>query len=376
MRLIILSMLFLSSLFAFGQNQLQSGQNRLRSGDRVVKQQLVYKDPGLNGEGVLWDVSRMETVNAKYRLSYGAVANNANVISGTEHNTRYYYRQSDDSVLICGYENNTTKVSYDRPEVFLVFPMKYGDKTSGWFDGTGSYCEKYRLRSFGTYATEADALGMLILPDGDTLRNVIRVHTVRRAEEKVYKDVSTDSAMLHLADSLRYTRDSVSLHLQNDSNVTVTGTYRWYAAGYRYPVFETVITSSGPSGRASRYTTSYYYPPSLQTSLVGDTDNAEIRIRTSGGWNGTGLNKGFTYNLHQDADDGKTIHAEFYIDSDASVSCCVYSSSGATMYRNPSRHLSKGTYEETVQLSNQPPGVYLLTFTVDGNPISRKITVR
>jgi hypothetical protein len=34
-------------------------------------------------------------------------------------------------------------------------------------------------RRYGTYKTKADAAGKIVLPQGDTLRNVLRLHTER-----------------------------------------------------------------------------------------------------------------------------------------------------------------------------------------------------
>ena len=54
--------------------------------------------------------------------------------------------------------------------------MVLGDSISGVFHGIGSYCDRQKIRTFGSWFSIADAMGDLVLPSCDTLRNVIRVH--------------------------------------------------------------------------------------------------------------------------------------------------------------------------------------------------------
>lgn len=84
--LFILSLLIfsikMSSLFA--QDVLRKEYNMFRSEDVITKQQVKYKHPGRAGANVLWDFSKQETVNGKYKLSYTQSEQDSSV-TGCEH---------------------------------------------------------------------------------------------------------------------------------------------------------------------------------------------------------------------------------------------------------------------------------------------------
>lgn len=57
----------------------------------------------------------------------------------------------------------------------------------------------------------------------------------------------------------------------------MTETYKWYAAGYRYPVFETIRTGHlSDSLKAEFFSTAFYYPPGMHQYLKTDTANTEL----------------------------------------------------------------------------------------------------
>ena len=68
---------------------------------------------------------------------------------------------------------------------------------------------------------EADAEGKIINCEGDTLNNVIRVHTTR-----------LNSISMHtLSDTLLADTSHIKLEIEER--------YEWYVKGYRYPMYET-----------------------------------------------------------------------------------------------------------------------------------------
>jgi hypothetical protein len=167
-----------------------------------------------------------------------------------EHNTRYYYRQQHDSLQTTGYENFTTFMEYKVPELRMHFPFVYGDTLFSIFEGKGEYCHRLPLAVKGYTRVIADAEGELKLPDFETVKKALRVRTLRH-----YTETGKDS--------LEMTLD----------------TYSWYAAGIRYPVFESVKTTlskkddkkdeKGESmSDTTVFTTSFYYPPEKQTTQI------------------------------------------------------------------------------------------------------------
>ena len=251
-------------------------KNAYRTGDMVTKQQIEYKDPGQKGEGLLWDISEQELVNDGYQVAYSDVAAKENVVAGAEHNTRYYYRQTTDSLLLTGYENHTTHVEYDLPEMVLHFPLTFGDKKQGLFHGSAVYSERNMMRVYGSWQMEVDATGSLILPTGDTLRHVTRVHSTKIMAQQQFPHIKTKQQLQWYINHVApYCTDSISAHLSQDSALVEINTYKWYVEGYRYPIFETITT--GPKGCLPQYMTAYYYPPREQEDLAYDKENEDLR---------------------------------------------------------------------------------------------------
>ena len=57
-------------------------------------------------------------------------------------------------------------------------------------------------------------------------------------------------------------------------------TYKWYAAGYRYPIFETVTTGNlRDNGKLPYFSTAFYYPPTDHEYLDNDEENKKIQER-------------------------------------------------------------------------------------------------
>jgi len=162
----------------FAQHGLTSLHNLPRPGDEIIKRQVEYKDPGRSGEHVLWDFGKLKTTNDEYKLFYRIGKDS--LLAGIEHRTIYYHSLTNDSLLLWGYENYTTLMENEQPELLLRFPVNYGDSTFCRYNGNGKYSDRLKISAMGTVTTKADARGMMILPDSDTLKNVLRVHTVKK----------------------------------------------------------------------------------------------------------------------------------------------------------------------------------------------------
>ncbi len=314
----------MSGLLA-AQEPIRSDFNMFRANDIIVKQQVEYKNPGRQGTGVLWDFRQLKTVDSKYTVVYEQTGDS--LLSGTEHHTRYYYGLRNDSLFLTGYENPTTKVVYDSPELLLRFPLKLGDKAEGYYQGRGAYCDKLDIKVYGTSSSTADASGMIILPSGDTLRHVTRVRTTKLVSERngpLLADTATatpDSTGQPSAFSI----DSINYFLQSDTGVLVIDTYRWYAAGYRYPVFEIVSAGNLATGAQSEYfSTAFYFPPDKHAYLKTDRKNTSLQAelleqdRFQAG-DDVKAGAGFTYNYYPNPVQSH-LYLEYDLSRDAKVS--------------------------------------------------------
>ena len=241
MKKILLLLVFTSAyLLCFAQSQRLTGSlNAIAAGDSIVKQQVEYKDAGATtGRNLSWDFSVLKPVNDSYTVRYfNPVPRDKTLICGLEHRTRYYYRLLRDSLLLTGYENPTTFMQYSKPELRMRFPLTYGDTFSGSFEGEGEYSHRSALKTKGQSQTTVDAEGELTLPGGLKIPKALRTRTLRQ-----YTETGKDS--------LTMTMDI----------------YAWYAEGSRYPVFESIKSTTHRKQRNGVqdtifFTTSFYYPP-------------------------------------------------------------------------------------------------------------------
>lgn len=252
------------------QHSLQSGLNMFRAGDELIKQQVGYKDPGLAGAGVLWDFSRLETVNEEYALAYST--SDDSLITGTEHLTRYHYALQNDSLLLWGFNNQTTRLQHVQPELLLKFPVNYGDTVKTHYYAHGKYSNRLEMDVLGTIETGADAYGTMVLPGNDTLQQVLRTHTVKQMVEDIRP--INDSYYDKLKSPPVISPDSIDQRLESDSVLFVVETFRWYEKGCRYPVFETVRSweqrrtdsesDSNSESESEFLSTAFFYPPQAQ----------------------------------------------------------------------------------------------------------------
>lgn len=321
--------LYTTSLFS--QTVITGQLQGFRPGDKLAKQQVKYKDPGRSGTDVIWDFSKLKSMDSNYSVSfYEPITKSKDTLFVTcvESQTMYKYAYKGDSMLFLGFENSGSQLLLDAPEYCMKFPFKMGDSISGTYAGRGRYEFALLTEIIGTIYTVADATGTLILPDGDTISNVLRVRTEHQftqntlpmfyeAEksrpqkdsilipnvEESYKvsadSSSSDASEFKQSSSVEGSKNENSkdqpLNARNKSKSTTreqmlkektdslyfrTETCRWYAPGYRYPLFETVSNHGrvlpGDTVEIDDMSTAFYFPPSKHIYVEDDPENKAI----------------------------------------------------------------------------------------------------
>ena len=328
---------------AMAQHKLTTNRNAYRAADALVKQQVTFKDPGSSGKNLYWDFSMLQPINENYSLNYFIPdSTRMDRLCGQEHNTRYYFRQQQDSLQAVGYENSTTYMEYTQPELRMHFPFTYGDTLFSYFTGKGEYCHRLPLAVKGYTRVVADAEGELKLPEFETVKKALRVRSLRHYTETG--------------------KDSVEMTLD---------TYAWYADGIRYPVFESVKTilskkgdkkdEKGESLRDTTvFSTSFFYPPQLQTSQIQtDSIPADNKVAVSG------AATVFTEAQLMPNPVVDNLYINFKLVRAAKVWFTVHSNIGIPLCQTAPENLGEGNHNTTVRMTGLVTGVYSLYVHVD-----------
>jgi len=367
--------IFLGLLFSFetisAQFVLKKELNMPRPGDEIIKQQVEYKDPGRSGANILWNFGQLRSINDQYQLSYAnpdlvndslyilgldtilpADLNGDELFVATEHNTMYYYRCTGNRLWALGHENPTTILRYSEPMLAGFFPAAYQDSIVGNYKAVGKYSSSVPLKTQGNVKIVAEAYGMIVLPDADTLRNVLRTKTIQTFSQPVLTEKE---------DSL----------IQN----TRVEIYKWYSKGYRYPIFETIRNIMTVDTLTDTFETAFFYPPQEQYYLGKDDENSALREEEKAKEKPTDSWDDLYYNIYPNPV-STTLNIELYLPRTAQVKVQLWTQTGSLFSDENKGSLPQGLNLLQLNLSALATGNYVLTILLDNYPISNIIMKR
>ncbi|NDW17921.1 T9SS C-terminal target domain-containing protein [Dysgonomonas sp. 216] len=378
--------------------QITHKNNVIRIGDEIIKQQIEYKDPGRSGQNVVWDFSKLQTINESYILSYtkpwmlndstyllagdSIVLNlqeKETVIVGIEHDTRYYYHIINDSLFLKGYENPKTKMINIRPEITKIFPEIYGKSYFKYYEGKGKYCDFLSLDVIGVQSQIVDASGMIILPNKDTLNNILRIKTNKKYIEKLSPLLTSDE----IKDAHLLEIDSIRYYLSTDSETIEIETYQWYATGYRYPIFETTKSTTNNEHTKEFFKLAFFYSPLKHYYLADDSENLSVldslhnSLKPKSDLNEKNIgefkyNNNFAYNFYPNPI-ASLLNIEYYLTYDVDVSISLYDVSGKKITGIYQYNKQAGLYQESINCFGLSSGTYFLHFNIGNEQIVEKI---
>ena len=158
------------------QNVLTAEEHALRPCDKTERLQTEFFDVGNPGTGGVWDFSTLDTSSRKTITEYLGGTDSA-VVEAAPYSIRKYVLRND-SLFLCAYRNRLYDIEYSVPVLEMVYPMQFGDTLYTYYSGNGLYSGKRQVETAGEARVSADACGTLVMPSGDTLRNVVRIYTL------------------------------------------------------------------------------------------------------------------------------------------------------------------------------------------------------
>lgn len=362
------AVLLLTSLVAVhAQEMLTSACNQLQTGDSLTFIKTNFFYAGAAGEDAYWDYSGWEETGS-YILKFDTLKNNQ--LLGFDPQKLWKYHVVEKGLALSGYEDNLTRVDYGEEKLILPLPLQYGQTYSKAYQGQGLYSGTHHIKTFGMVQITADAQGTLILSETDTLYNTLRVYTVD-------------------TEAVRLSKDSCRNDSDNLKQV-ITERYQWFVRGYRYPVLETVCSSTYHNlNHIATQQYGYLCPPTIQAAL-SDSINEQIRkndalSQAERNYNGHGdenydpnnpnyhgNDSGFTYDIHTN---GSQVTITYCLDSAAQFHVMVVDVMGM-VYRDIQQNSNAGNNQTmNIDCSGLRRGQYIIYMNVNGSIYNHKIAI-
>ena len=244
------------------QSSLTHEGNGLLKGD-FVRHRIEYFDAGQGGENMLWEYPIVYQDNHETTVNVDADILGIYRITDGNHADFFIERPDSQKVTLfqCSEENPLSRTEYTDPLLRIQYPFEYGDSIFKPFRGNGVYSGDHHFLKRGATVVMGDATGSLIVNEEDTLHNVLRVYTLK--SYSVCMDLKAEAL------------DTAQLRQ------VIEGRYEWYARGYRYPILETVTSTSYHNMDALGTTRrAWCCLPSEQLAL-NDSVNREIQRNDS-----------------------------------------------------------------------------------------------
>jgi len=162
------------------QTVLTYATHGMQEGDVLTLTKLTDFNVGNGGANQVWDFSNaqengIETIDYNInpnaspsaKKSFACLMNKKTTVFHTISNTEKLYY---------GLSSNNARVDFETPIKEMMFPFQYQSQILGEMKGTYTTLSSGRTEKIdGNYSVTADGWGTLILPNGVTLKNVLRV---------------------------------------------------------------------------------------------------------------------------------------------------------------------------------------------------------
>lgn len=351
---------------------LTAGHNSLRNGDILSVKEIPFLNIDKSGTGVIWDFSDNDfnTYGKTYK-EYIYIDADSIYHYITPHADKRFL-QKGDTLLCTGYSTNNIEVSHMLPDAERIFPVSYGDSMQSMFYGEGFYSQKLHFVGYGAVKRKIVAVGRLILPDADTLRNIVMLNESALLGQRL----SSNGSIKANGDSARYEPDSVMYLLESDSVKWHVETWSLYAAGYRYPVLKSVRNSIVKhETEKTHFEQSYYYPRAEWELALPDEDNEEERLRSmSEEWFADSyVNTTPDYTI-ESVMRGGYLEVTIGSDEEIEVELIAATQQGYILARTPKEILTQGTAVRRLDVSSALPGIFIFTAIINGKSNSTKVT--
>jgi hypothetical protein len=318
--------------FAFSQAELLKENHSLQAGDEhyfIIAENVASQKGGNNQ---VWDFSSLKQkgelhshmlFNTEVEKSFDVPE--ANVVL-EEYGTHFFFRVEENMMKHYGtITKNNTLIKYDKPFVKMVYPFNFGDSYSGEF--SGELITKKNNRSFtGNYSISVDGKGKLILPGNITIKNVLRLKSVK---EKKY---------------------------ENSDHVSRIVSYKWYCPEVRYPLLTIIQSENNEKTRT------------IKTAYYGNAENIEQNQQTE--------NEKSSVNVKVYPNPFKEqIKAKYELKKNSDVQIAIFDNAGHKITEKNLKNQPKGVYTKTINTGGKDfsEGIYFIKIKTGQQIIKEKL---
>ncbi len=352
-----------------------SAQNMIQMNEKLkVRNVLLGNILNEGDRSHIWDMKNSSVSDQDFSIVYFAnrdTSIHCNIVK-LNNKTQEYLFQDHDYVKLVGFQNHTTTILYDIPEILYTFPIEKTE-VSGFFSGRGETGNNILFTICGRYHTSA-VQGVLITFEEDTLRQTTLLHTKRMFSSHQVKSLKADDTI----DSLKSIPiDSIATNMDRDTSIYQCEEFQWYSRGYRYPILTSKIIKDRYGNEITA--SSYYLSPSLQVNTQ-NTENESPKNEED--------SKKESMSPHADQtfinkDDLRVVlgHNQLQIDysikSDQNVATSfgLFSLDGRTIIEKDKGFMAPGFYHDSMHIPHIMAGVYIFTLRMNNYTFSQRITL-
>lgn len=258
------SLLLLSQLL---QAKIPSSiENRMRVEDVLVVQEIQT--------GNLWNLTDADLSGKSYVAVY--YNNGSDTIVRIVGNTQYYYvRHLNPTILLeTGSEKN--KIRDNLPELIMRYPLYNDEVLSGIYDSYGLSSDQCRIKTTGKYKTKISGISTLLLPNGDSLHNVMCVNAER---QYVFSPINKKICKYNSGGRIIEEKE---IETPPHSPIFICESIELlYAPEYRYPVVERIRMSDKHDIDKIYQSITLFCSPEIQSVQTNDWENERSRSFSS-----------------------------------------------------------------------------------------------
>lgn len=317
------------------------------------------------GSDVEWDLSQSEVSDASTSFTYHTVKDKKDYVVRIEPHYIGYYLIKNDSLLLDSCETRHVSIKFSEPIDVIINSFSYGDSISRYVQGKGRYLEKTPFLIYGIHKKVCDGKGKLILPGGDTLQHVLRVH-----HELSFVTIPLES--FDQLDSVTVIpNDSISLLIGNANELARETVYQWYTSNNRYPIVESFCLEMSSSPKD---VLTYYQP--IDKNMDGQ-ETMPLLSQTNGEILGEGVFKAgdavCSYKIIHT--NNSQLHLEFFLPK-ASISYGLYTSEGMILSEKRISSFEGGLLNAGIDIPSSKKGVVILKLCINNDCFTSKFTIK